>query len=138
METPTRAGTQEPSGGPSTAHEPSQFGPPSPLEPLATAMELGRPVSRGFALALVAVVLAALTWTDHRQSVRLDAVESSVVSVTSSGAPVSDPQTCWLLGVVAGAQGRADLVSRLDPSAAGGDCQVYAARGARGQSLDGG
>lgn len=138
METPTRVETQEPSGGPGTPDEPSHFGPPSPLEPLAMAMELGRPVSRGFALLLVAVVLAALGWVDHRQGIRLDAVESSVASMTSSGAPVSDPQTCWLLGVVAGAQGRGDLVDRLGSSASGSDCQVYAARGARGQSLDGG
>jgi hypothetical protein len=88
------------------------------LEPLALALELGRPVSRGFALVLVALVLAALGWVDHRQAARLDAVESAVAGTTSSvvqgaRATVADPDPCWLLGVIAGAQGKADLVSRL-------------------------
>jgi hypothetical protein len=117
----------------------SPYGPPSPLEPVALALELGRPVTRGFALLLVAVVLAALGWVDHRQSVRLDTIESTVVGSTgSTGLATPDPQTCYLLGVIAGAQGRADLVTRLGQSpATGGDCQVYAVRGSRGQDLEG-
>ena len=135
MGTPTHAGTQEPGDVPTTPPEPSPFGPPSPLEPLAVAMELGRPVSRGFALVLVAVVLAALGWVDHRQSVRLEAVEASA-GVSSTAPLTPDPQTCYLLGVIAGAQGKADLVTRLAAST-GSDCQVYAARGSRGQDLQG-
>jgi len=120
------------------------------LEPLA--LEMGRPVSRGFALVLVAVVLAALGWVDHREAARFDTVESAVAGTTSSvvqgtsatvvqGAaadPEADPETCWLLGVIAGGQGRADLVSRLAATTSStGDCQLYAARGARGQDLEG-
>jgi len=139
MGTPTHTGLQEPGEGPVPRTEASPFGPPSPLEPVALALELGRPVTRGFALLLVAVVLAALGWVDHRQSVRLDTIESAVVgSSGSTGLATPDPQTCYLLGVIAGAQGRADLVTRLGQSpATGGDCQLYAVRGSRGQDLEG-
>jgi hypothetical protein len=107
------------------------------LEPVALALELGRPVSRGFALVLVAVVLAALGWVDHRQAVRLDSVAGSGSSSTTV-VPTADPQTCYLLGVIAAAEGRADLVTRLGQAQAlGSDCQVYAARGSRGEDLEG-
>jgi hypothetical protein len=139
MGTSTDTGLLEPGEGPAPRTHASPFGPPSPLEPLALAMELGRPVTRGFALLLVAVVLAALGWVDHRKSVRLDTVESAVLGTsTSAGVPTADPQTCYLLGVIAGAQGRTDLVNRLGQGqGAGSDCQVYAARGSRGQDMAG-
>lgn len=119
--------------------DPSPYGPPSPLEGVAGS--LSRPLTRGFALGLAALLLVVFLWVEHRQSTRLEQLELDISSVSSSigfgQSDPSDPQTCWLLGVAANAQGKGDLVARWAANGMLTECKASASRGARGQALDG-
>jgi hypothetical protein len=114
---------------------------PSPLDPAPRT--LAQPVSRGFALGLVALVLVVLGWMWAQQQQRLDELAGQVDPVTftsgsTGGIGTADPELCWLLGVIADAQGKGDVVAGMG---AGSDsmteCQSYAMRGARGQGPSG-
>ena len=134
--------TPPPQGNGEGEQVPSPYGPPSPLEAASLSKSLGAPVSRGFVLATVLVLLLALGWVDHRQQARLDQVEqytSSAISMSTQFVPPSgaDPATCWLLGTLANAQGQGALVAQWASNGTEDDCKTSAARGARGQALDG-
>ena len=131
--------TAQQPGNVAVDEDPSPYGPPSPLEGLAGT--LSRPLTRGFALGLAALLLVVFLWVEHRQSTRLDQLELGVSSVSSSVGfgqmDTSDPQTCWLLGVAAGSRATT-VISKMDASSgAMSDCQMYATRGSLGQDLDG-
>jgi hypothetical protein len=100
-------------------------------------------MTRGFAVGLAALVLVVLgsMWVQQQQ--RLDDLAGQLAPVTftsdsTGGIGSADPELCWLLGVIADAQGKGDVVAGM---ASGSDsvseCQNYAMRGARGQSSSG-
>ncbi len=118
------------------------YGPPSPLEP--AARYFGGPITRGFAVGLVVLNLMALGWMWSRQNQQLAEVGAAVNGASFSdagftGGPGSaDPELCWLLGVIADAQGKGSLVAGMaSGSDVMTDCQTYAMRGARGQAPSG-
>lgn len=107
---------------------------------------LAQPISRGFALGLVALVLLVLgsMWVQQQQ--RMDDLAGQVGQVgqvafttdSTVGPGSADPELCWLLGVIADGQGKGQVVAGM---ASGSDsmseCQTSAMRGARGQSSSG-
>jgi hypothetical protein len=94
-------------------------------------------------VALVLLVLGSM-WVQQQQ--RMDDLAGQVGQVgqvaftsdSAGGTESADPELCWLLGVIADAQGKGDLVAGM---ASGSDsvseCQTSAMRGARGQSSSG-
>lgn len=118
------------------------YGPPSPLEPVGR--HLGGPLTRGFALGLVALNLVVLGWMWSRQDqqlaeLRAVANDTAFVDTANTAGPGSaDPELCWLLGVIADSQGKGSLMAGMSSGANSvTDCQTYAARGARGQAPSG-
>lgn len=128
---------------PGTGDDDKARDPYAPTPPAFDIAEsLRAPISRGFALTLAVLLLLALVWMDHRQQTRLEQVEqftSSAVSMSTQYTPPAsaDPATCWLLGTLANAQGQGALVAQWASNGTEDDCKTSAARGARGQALDG-
>jgi hypothetical protein len=106
-----------------------------------------RPLTRGFALGLVALNVSVLGWMWFQQEQRLGALESNVVAQVAlvsgtagpaGGVGTTDPELCWLLGVIADAQGKGSVVAGMgSASDSPTECQNYAMRGARGQGPSG-
>lgn len=101
------------------------------------------PVSRGFAVGLVALNLVVLGWLWNQQEQRLASLESQIGTVAypatpGGGVDSADPELCWLLGVIADGQGKGQVVAGMAHGADSmTDCQTYAMRGARGQNASG-
>ena len=114
------------------------YGPPSPLVPLETALR--RPATTGLVVTLLALNLLFTGWLALRQEKQNAEVRAASYfgDASGTGADLSQPQVCWLLGVVAAGQGKGSEVAKMALTGdAMSDCATYAGRGARGQSMDG-
>lgn len=100
---------------------------------------LSRTLRVGEAMVLLVAVVVGLVVVDQRQQGRYEMLSSEVSSVSvgsfDGGSGSADPQLCWLLGVVADAEGRGAEVASQALSGAGDPCAAAAAQGANGQPL---
>lgn len=120
--------TRPPSGG-TREREPHAAGRSRPLSSDAWTIA---------AVVLVLLNLAVLVWGIAHLSGRHDNDAGAWYSSISTQAPeaaAADPETCWLLGVVAEDAGKGSLVSGLALRDGAGDCARAAAQGANGQQL---
>ncbi|WP_091758921.1 hypothetical protein [Pedococcus cremeus] len=92
-------------------------------------------------MTLLALNLLFTGWLALRQEKRIaEAASPASYSGDTSGtaADLSQPQVCWLLGLVAAGQGKGSEVAKMALTGdVMSDCSTYAGRGARGQSMDG-
>ncbi|MCU1536422.1 MAG: hypothetical protein JWP82_773 [Humibacillus sp.] len=98
---------------------------------------LAQPVSRGLALGLTALVLAAGAGGLWAQRQALERVETSVSQTgdrsTGAGLPVADPELCWLIGTDAFAAGHGPQLLRAVGSApVTTECWTAVRQGAQG------
>ncbi len=97
---------------------------------------MSRTLRVGEALVLLLAVLVALVVGDHRAAGRDEQLSFSIPPTSfDTGATSADPELCWLLGVVADAQGRGAEVASQALAGGGGSCAAAAAQGANGQPL---